>query len=61
MVLILKRKKEKTSKGYRLDISTHKLIDKMQLMLNANYPSGIYYDKLIAGDYAETKRLVLIK
>jgi len=26
-----------------------------------NYPSGAYYYRLIAGDYAETKRFVLIK
>jgi len=26
-----------------------------------NYPSGVYYYKLIAGDYAETKKMVLIK
>jgi hypothetical protein len=27
----------------------------------SNYPSGIYFYKLISGDYAETKRMVIIK
>jgi hypothetical protein len=37
MVLInRKRKTEKTSKGYRLKITTHKLIDKIQIILNAD-------------------------
>jgi hypothetical protein len=36
MVLIKKDKSEKSSKGYRLKISTHKLIDEMQIILNAD-------------------------
>ncbi|RPI17436.1 MAG: T9SS C-terminal target domain-containing protein, partial [Ignavibacteriae bacterium] len=27
----------------------------------ANYPSGIYYYKITAGDYSETKKMILIK
>jgi Secretion system C-terminal sorting domain len=27
----------------------------------SNYPSGVYYYKLIAGDYTETKKMVLVK
>jgi beta-propeller uncharacterized protein DUF5122 len=27
----------------------------------ANYPSGVYYYRLIAGDYSETKKMVLVK
>ena len=27
----------------------------------ANYPSGVYYYKLTAGDYSETKKMVLLK
>ncbi len=27
----------------------------------ANYPSGVYYYKLIAGDYSETKKMVVLK
>src|SRR4030095_10034326 len=27
----------------------------------SNYPSGVYYYKLIAGDYSETKKMVVIK
>jgi len=27
----------------------------------ANYPSGVYYYKIIAGDYAETRKMILIK
>ena len=27
----------------------------------ANFPSGIYYYKLVAGDFSETKRMVLVK
>ncbi len=36
MVLIRKLNGLKKSKGYRLKISTHKLIDKMQIMLRAD-------------------------
>jgi len=36
MVLILKHKTEKISKGYRLKKSTHKLIDKIQVILKAD-------------------------
>lgn len=36
MVLIAKPKSKKISKGYRLRPSTHKLIDKLQIMLNAD-------------------------
>jgi ribosomal protein S24E len=36
MVYIKRRKYEKISKGYRLKPSTHKLIDKLQVMLNAD-------------------------
>lgn len=44
MVLITKQKKlkpAKTSKGYRLKISTHKLIDKLQVILNADQDTVI--------------------
>jgi hypothetical protein len=27
----------------------------------ANYPSGVYYYKLTAGDFTETKKMVLVK
>ena len=27
----------------------------------SNYPSGVYFYKLIAGDYTETRKMVLIK
>ncbi len=36
MVLKIKSKTEKTAKGYRLKISTHKLIDEMQKMLKSD-------------------------
>jgi photosystem II stability/assembly factor-like uncharacterized protein len=33
-----------------------------EIVWNAsNYPSGVYYYKLTAGDYAETKKIILIK
>ncbi len=42
MVLISRKKKtEKISKGYRLKISTHKLIDKIQIILNADQDTVI--------------------
>ncbi|MBZ0203191.1 MAG: hypothetical protein K8I03_09270 [Ignavibacteria bacterium] len=41
MVLILKHKTEKSAKGYRLKKSTHKLIDKIQVMLNADQDTVI--------------------
>lgn len=41
MVLILKHKTEKTAKGYRLKKSTHKLIDKIQVMLSADQDTVI--------------------
>lgn len=42
MALIKKTKKNnKTSKGYRLKISTHRLIDKLQFMLNADQDTVI--------------------
>ncbi len=36
MVLITKSKTEKIAKGYRLKISTHKLIDEMKKMLKSD-------------------------
>lgn len=36
MVLIQKPKSVKKAKGYRLKPATHKLIDKLQVMLNAD-------------------------
>lgn len=42
MALIRKNKKNiKTSKGYRLKVSTHKLIDKIQFMLEADQDTVI--------------------
>ena len=44
MVLITKVRKvkpNKTAKGYRLKVSTHKLIDKIQLMLSADQDTVI--------------------
>lgn len=56
MVLILKNKTAKTSKGYRLNVSTHKLIDKMQLILKADQNTIItkackmLYKELVSND-----------
>jgi hypothetical protein len=42
MALITKPKKtNKTAKGYRLKVSTHKLIDKLQFMLKADQDTVI--------------------
>ena len=41
MVLILKHKVKKIAKGYRLKASTHKLIDKLQVILNADQDTVI--------------------
>lgn len=41
MVHIIKQKSEKISKGYRLKPSTHKLIDKLQVMLSADQDTVI--------------------
>lgn len=41
MVLILKRKTEKTAKEYRLKRSTHRLIDKMQVIMKADQDTVI--------------------
>jgi hypothetical protein len=41
MVLILKHKTEKIAKGYRLKKSTHKLIDRMQVLLKADQDTVI--------------------
>jgi hypothetical protein len=42
MVMIIKKRKSgKISKGYRLKQSTHKLIDKMQTIMNANQDTVI--------------------
>jgi len=41
MVLILKHKTEKIAKGYRLKKSTHKLIDKIQVILKADQDTVI--------------------
>jgi len=41
MVLIIKNKTEKTAKGYRLKKTTHKLIDKMQLLMKADQDTVI--------------------
>jgi hypothetical protein len=41
MVLIIKHKSEKVAKGYRLKKSTHKLIDKLQLILKADQDAVI--------------------
>ncbi|RPI17454.1 MAG: T9SS C-terminal target domain-containing protein, partial [Ignavibacteriae bacterium] len=27
----------------------------------SNYPSGVYFYKIVAGDYSETKRMALVK
>ena len=41
MVLILKHKTEKIAKGYRLKKSTHKLIDRIQVILKADQDTVI--------------------
>lgn len=41
MVLIAKPKSDKVSKGYRLKKSTHRLIDKLQLIMNADQDTVI--------------------
>jgi len=44
MVLITKQKKislDKSSRGYRLKTSTHRLIDKIQLMISADQDTVI--------------------
>jgi len=41
MVLIVKRKIEKTAKGYRLKKTTHKLIDKLQMEIKADQDTVI--------------------
>lgn len=42
MVLIKKNTKtEKTSRGYRLRLSTHRLIDKIQIILNADQDTAV--------------------
>ncbi len=41
MVLIRKIKTKKYSKGYRLKNTTHKLIDKIQIILNADQDTVI--------------------
>jgi hypothetical protein len=41
MVLIAKPKSKKFSKGYRLRPSTHKLIDKLQVMMKADQDTVI--------------------
>lgn len=41
MVLILKHKTEKIAKGYRLKKTTHKLIDKIQIILKADQDTVI--------------------
>lgn len=53
MVLIKKNKKpEKKSKGYRLRISTHRLIDRIQIILNVDQDTAVtkacrYYYKIL--------------
>jgi len=41
MMLIIKHKAEKTAKGYRLKKTTHKLIDKLQMIMKANQDTVI--------------------
>ena len=41
MVLIIKNKTEKTAKGYRLKKTTHKLIDKLQMLMKADQDTVI--------------------
>jgi len=40
-VLIIKNKTEKIAKGYRLKKTTHKLIDKLQMVMKANQDTVI--------------------
>jgi hypothetical protein len=53
MVLIKKNKKVvKTSRGYRLRLSTHRLIDKIQIILNSDQDTAVtkacrYYYKIL--------------
>jgi hypothetical protein len=41
MVLILKHKSEKIARGYRLKKSTHKLIDRIQIILKVDQDTVI--------------------
>ena len=41
MVLIIKHRPEKTAKGYRLKKTTHKLIDKLQIVMKADQDTVI--------------------
>jgi hypothetical protein len=41
IMLIKKRKAEKVSKGYRLKKTTHKLIDKLQMIMKADQDAVI--------------------
>jgi hypothetical protein len=41
MMLIIKNKTEKIAKGYRLKKTTHKLIDKLQMLLLADQDTVI--------------------
>ncbi len=41
MVLIIKSKTEKIAKGYRLKKTTHKLIDKLQMVMQADQDTVI--------------------
>lgn len=61
MMIITGTKTKKISKGYRLKTSTHKLIDKMQTMMNANQDIVIteacklLYEKLKLFGYTRSK------